>query len=67
MRRVGPPQLPDGAVDLRILGDVDAPAILSLIAPDDEQYAITPTTDPMQILTSLVAGSTYVLWTGRAR
>jgi hypothetical protein len=30
--------LPDGAVDLRILGDVDAPAILSLIALG-EHYA----------------------------
>jgi hypothetical protein len=39
MRRVGPPLLPDGAVDFRILGERDAPAILSLIGPDGDAYA----------------------------
>jgi len=36
MRRVSPP---DGAVDFRILGATDAPAILSLIGPDSDRYA----------------------------
>lgn len=36
MRRVSPP---DGAIDFRILGAPDAPAILSLIGPDSDRYA----------------------------
>ena len=36
MRRVSPPE---GAIDLRILGEFGAPAILSLIGPDPDRYA----------------------------
>ena len=39
MRRVYPPDAPDGATDFRILGRRNAPAILSLIGPDRHRYA----------------------------